>query len=348
VSDPLTLTASMQAISAHGAAGGGLSWASAWRGCGLETLEAKMLLCRALGVSRERLAMSPETLLTEAERAGFDRLVVRRAGGEPMAYILGEREFYGRVFAVSPAVLIPRPETELLVDLGLAAIAGLLGKPAALAQLLPQLPSQLPPQLPQSVRDIALTAERLPKPETPVRVLELGIGSGALLLSLLFECIKAFPENAHSMGFFGSDAAMGALAQTQVNSDLLRPLTRPELRFGDWFAPWHGPSGAPEQFHLIVSNPPYIAAADAHLAQGDLRFEPSQALASGADGLDAIRHIVTDAPAHLHAHGWLMLEHGYDQAERVRDLMHSVGFGHVASVRDLAGIERMTVGCWAG
>ena len=217
-------------------------------------------------------------------------LLERRLGGEPIAYLLGEREFYGLTFKVSPATLIPRPETELLVELAL--------------QRIPQLGAR--------------------------RVLDLGTGSGAIALSIA----HARP-NAEVVAV---DASAAALEVAQFNTQQLA-LGNVRLLQSDWYAALHG-----ERFDMIVSNPPYIAAGDAHLAQGDVRFEPSSALVSGTDGLDDIRRICAQAKAHLKSKGWLLFEHGYDQAAPVRALLRQAGFAEVFSARDLAGIERVSGG----
>jgi release factor glutamine methyltransferase len=287
------------------------TYEQAWRASGLPALEAKMLLAHAAGFAREQLVLRAPDTLPAAIAQTYASLVARRLAGEPVAYLLGVREFYGRRFAVAPGVLIPRPETELLVELGLEKIAACW-----------------------------LSVNRSGR---NLRVLELGVGSGAVIGSLALECADRWPENAHSMGFFGVDAATDALAQAAHNLARLGAahalVALADLRQGDWFTPFAG-----ERFDLIVSNPPYIAVGDAHLTQGDLRFEPAMALASGADGLEAIRHIVAKAPEHLQADGWLLLEHGHDQALAVRGLMQAAGLTEIRSALDLAGIERVTLG----
>ena len=217
-------------------------------------------------------------------------LLERRMGGEPIAYLLASREFYGLDFKVSPATLIPRPETELLVDLAL---------------------------------------QRIPT-QGAFRVLDMGTGSGAIALSI-----------AHTRPYIevvAVDVSQDALEVAHENALRLNANNVHLLR-SDWFSALHG-----ERFDLIVANPPYVATADVHLAQGDLRFEPLGALASGGDGLDDIRRICAQAKAHLHPGGWLLLEHGYDQAERVRALMQQSGFTGVFSVLDISGIERVSGG----
>ena len=256
---------------------------------GLPLLEARMLAERVLGKPRAWLiAHADEAPEPGAERA-YAELVARRRRGEPVAYILGEREFHGLEFGVTPAVLIPRPETELLVDLALARIA----------------------------------RHRAP------RVLDLGTGSGAIAVTLA----KQRPD-AHITAV---DADYAALSVARANAS--RHGVSVRFFCGDWFAPV-----AAERFDLIVSNPPYVASADAHLALGDVRFEPKRALCGGADGLDCIRAIVAAAPAHLIAGAWLLLEHGHDQAAACRALLLGCGLAAVQSWPDLAGIARASGG----
>lgn len=251
-------------------------------------IEAQMLLQRVLGVNRAYLLAHPEQALDEAQTAAYRSLLQRRLAGEPLAYILGEREFHGLNFRVTPATLIPRPETELLV---------------------------------------ALALQRMPQRG---RALDLGTGSGAIALSIA----HARPD----IEVTAVDASADALAVARDNA---RRLNVGNARFvqGDWFAALAG-----ERFDLIVSNPPYIAEGDEHLKQGDVRFEPVSALVSGADGLDDIRRIIAQAKDHLDPGGWLLFEHGYNQAGGARELLRQGGFDDVSSTRDLAGIERVSGG----
>ena len=253
-------------------------------------LEAQILLCRALGQPRSYLISHDRDPLSLEQAAAFDALIERRLKGEPIAYILGEREFYSLNFKTTPAVLIPRPETELLVELALARI------PA----------------------------------NRPRRVLDLGTGSGSVAITLALH--RPLTE------VVAVDQSTAALAIARENA---QSLGARNIRFiqSNWYGALSG-----EKFDLIVSNPPYIAAADPHLAQGDVRFEPIAALAAGSEGLDDIRLIVKDAPAHLNPSGWLLFEHGYDQAEACRELLIQAGFAQVASCNDLAGIPRVTYG----
>lgn len=253
-------------------------------------LETQILLCHALGASRAWLLAHAADRPSPAQIERYHALLERRLAGEPVAYILGSREFYGLEFAVTPAVLIPRPETELLVELALA---------------------------------------RIP-PDAPSRVLDLGTGSGAVAISIAL--------NRRTAQLTAVDRSPEALEVARENA---RRLETGNVRFvaSDWYA-----ALGEERFELIVSNPPYIAAADSHLGQGDLRFEPPSALASGADGLDAIRIIAAGAAAYLTPGGWLLFEHGYDQAERCRELLAADGFREIATADDLAGIPRVTFG----
>ena len=253
----------------------------------LDALENRILLCHALNITRVALITQSERALTEAEAATLAGLVARRVHGEPIAYIIGKREFFGLDFAVTDAVLIPRPDTELLVELAL---------------------EHLPPQ---------------------GRALDMGTGSGAIAVSI-----------AHTR----RDAVVTALDVSAAALDVARAnaaANGAQVRFlqSDWYGALDG-----EVFDLIASNPPYIASTDSHLAKGDLRFEPQGALTDRADGLSALRTITAGAKGHLVARGWLLMEHGYDQAEQVRQLLQGHGFSDVQSWRDLAGIERATGG----
>ena len=268
---------------------------------GSARIEVQCLLQAVLQVNRAYLLTHPEQILGAEQQAHYAALLERRLRGEPLAYILGEREFFGLNFKVTPATLIPRPDTELLVELALQRIP----KP------LPASPCQ-------------------GRSVDKYRVLDLGTGSGAIALSI-----------AHvrpNIEVTAVDASQEALEVARENARRL-DIGNVRLLRSDWFA-----ALADERFDLIVSNPPYIADGDAHLVQGDLRFEPCAALASGADGLDDIRRIVAGAKEHLHPGGWLLFEHGYDQAGRVRELLGAAGYTEVFSARDLAGIERVSGG----
>lgn len=271
-------------------------------------IEARMLLARALGdVSHAWLIAHEGDATPVGRQAEFDTLLQRRLAGEPIAYILGEREFFGLNFKVTPAVLIPRPETELLVELALK-----------------HLPS------PGLAATLSRERKRGWGRGCEFRVLDLGTGSGAIALTIA----HARPD----VEVTAVDASQQALEVARENMLRLN-LKNVHLLRSDWFSALDC-----QRFDMIVSNPPYIAAGDAHLAQGDLRFEPASALASGPDGLDDIRHIVAAAPGHLRSGGWLLFEHGYDQAAQARELLQQGGFSAVFSTRDLGGIERVSGG----
>ena len=256
---------------------------------GLPLLEARMLLERVLGKNRAWLiAHADDAVGADAEQA-FAVLAQRRREGEPIAYILGVREFCGLDFGITPAVLIPRPETELLVELAL---------------------------------------ERIPA-NAPVRVLDLGTGSGAIAVALARERPQARVTAV--------DVEYAALTVARANAKRHKVSVR--FFCGDWYGPLVG-----EQFDLIVSNPPYVAAEDPHLGLGDLGFEPQRALVGGDDGLDCIRAIVAKAGAHLNPGAWLLFEHGYDQSETCRALLDGQGYAEVQSWPDLAGIPRVSGG----
>ena len=268
---------------------------------GSARIEVQCLLQAVLRVNRAYLLTHPEQILDVGQQAHYAALFERRLSGEPLAYILGEREFFGLMFRATPATLIPRPDTELLVELAL--------------QRIPQPSPQPSPAWGRG---------------SLFRVLDLGTGSGAIALSIA----HARPD----IEVTAVDASQDALEVARENAQRLN-IGNAHLLRSDWFSALAG-----ERFDLIVSNPPYIADGDAHLAQGDLRFEPRGALASGADGLDDIRRIVADAKEHLNAGGWLLFEHGYDQAGRARELLSAAGYAEVFSARDLAGIERVSGG----
>jgi len=269
-------------------------------------IEVQMLLQYVLGVARSYLLAHPEQILDEKQAADYQALSARRLSGEPVAYITGVREFYGLEFKVTPAVLIPRSDTELLVEQSLRHL------PSPSAALLP---------LPKMGEVQGRGA---------IRILDLGTGSGAIALSIA----HARPD----IEVTAVDASKDALAVARENSRILNA-GNVHFLLSDWFGGLQG-----EHFDLIVSNPPYIASDDTHLTQGDLRFEPSKALASGPDGLEDIRHIIGQAKLHLNPKGHLLLEHGYDQADQVRSLLQSGGFAEVNSWCDLSGIERVSGG----
>lgn len=247
--------------------------------------EARLLLGHLLQRSTAWLEAHRDEPVDAVIERQMSALVGRRSAGEPIAYLLGVREFYGRDFAVTPDVLIPRPETELLVDIAKQKV------------------------------DAGETAN----------ILDLGTGSGCIAVTLALELPQAKVAAA--------DVSPVALAVARDNAVGLG--AKVEFFKSDWFA------ALPAQtFDLIVANPPYVAAGDSHLSQGDLRFEPQGALTDHADGLAALRRIIAHAPAWLRPGGWLFVEHGYDQADAVRDLLQAAGLTDIEQHRDLAGIVR--------
>ncbi len=279
---------------------------------GVARLDAQMLLLHALGRPvHDRawlIAHGADGLPVEAA-SRFAMLAQRRAGGEPLAYLTGIREFFGRGLQVDARVLDPRPDSETLVEWVLEALDGLQA-----------LETRQAPGRPADGAS-AMRPENL-------RVIDLGTGSGAIALAIK----QARPE----VQVTAVDASAAALAVAQGNAARLGLAVR--FIETSWLDGVRGP------YHVIASNPPYIAAGDPHLAT--LTHEPLQALASGPDGLDALREIIRQAPAHLFPGGWLLLEHGWDQAESVRTLLAQAGFAAVQSRADLAGIARCSGGQW--
>jgi release factor glutamine methyltransferase len=253
-------------------------------------IEANALMKHALNVKEVYLIAHEKEHLDHDHHLAFKALLKRRLAGEPIAYILGRREFYGLDLAVTPDVLIPRPETELLVDLSL---------------------------------------EHIPVNE-PKDILDLGTGSGAIALAIASE--------RKSSRILAIDASEQALTVARENAARLG-LTNVEFKQGCWFEGLKG-----HQYDLIVANPPYIPEQDPHLDQGDVRFEPRQALASGEDGMNDLRLIISTAPQYLKPSGWLLVEHGYDQAEACQHQFRLAGFPEIASIPDLAGKDRVTLG----
>jgi release factor glutamine methyltransferase len=267
--------------------GAGGTIGSVLRNAPLNSLETRILLGHVLKLSRVQLITQSERVLTDGESQQLSAVFQRRIDGEPIAYIVGEREFYGLSFQMTPDVLIPRPETELLVE---------------------------------------LAVDRLPENG---RALDMGTGSGAIAVAIA----HLRPDTAVT----ALDFSAAALEVARRNA--LRHQVSVTFMQSDWYG-----ALADQRFDVIVANPPYIAADDVHLSQGDLRFEPVNALTDHADGLHALRRIINGAAQHLESGGWLLMEHGYDQAAAVRDLLSAQGFQEVQSWHDLAGIARVTGG----
>lgn len=259
---------------------------------GLQRLDAQVLLAHLLARPRSWLHAHPEAELTPELRQRFETACRRRLDGVPVAYLTGQREFHGLRLAITPAVLDPRPDTEILVEWALDILRG----------------------------PLAATAH-------PV-VVDLGTGSGAVALAIHHACGRS--------RVIAIDQSGSALALARRNGRELGLSI--DWRQGDWLAPLSG-----ERVDLLVGNPPYVAEDDPHLST--LRHEPREALVSGPQGLDALRHIVAAAPAHLRPGGWLLLEHGADQAAAVADCLRDAGLDAVAHRRDLAGHLRCTGAC---
>lgn len=257
-------------------------------------LEAEILLAHALGESRTWLRTWPERTPSAGQQSAFQQFLNRRCTGEPIAYILGQRAFRDFELEVTPDTLIPRPETEQLVELALQKI-----------------PSGAQWQL-----------------------ADPGTGSGAIAIALAKERPRCH--------IIATDSSAAAL-EVARNNAARQHISNIEFRHGAWFAPLIA-----HRFQLIATNPPYVAEQDPHLHQGDLRFEPREALISGADGLDDIRHIIRLAPEHLVPGGWLIMEHGFDQGDAVVHLLNQRGFCQAACQTDYAGNDRISVGQWPG
>ncbi|UZJ61208.1 peptide chain release factor N(5)-glutamine methyltransferase [Pseudomonas sp. KU26590] len=253
-------------------------------------LDAELLLAAALGKPRSFLHTWPERIVSTEAAHAFDGYLKRRRTGEPVAYILGLQGFWNIDLEVAPHTLIPRPETEMLVETALELLPGAI----------------------------------------PHTLLDLGTGTGAIALSLA----KDRPQ----WRVTAVDRVEDAVELAERNRQRLH-LDNAKVFHSHWFSAVEG-----QRFDLILSNPPYIASNDPHLVEGDVRFEPSSALVSGADGLDDLRLIVSQAPAHLEAGGWLLLEHGYDQGAAVRELLLEHGFEEIKTRRDLGDHERITFG----
>ncbi|MFY7942650.1 MAG: peptide chain release factor N(5)-glutamine methyltransferase [Burkholderiaceae bacterium] len=261
---------------------------------GLSRLDAQLLLAHVLSCNRTWLTAHADRHLSAAHATTWAELSHRAIGGEPLAYILGEKEFHGLTLHVTPDVLIPRADTETLVDWAL--------------ERLQELPATIAPH-----------------------VIDLGCGSGAIAL--------AVKHRFSSAQVSAVDASTAALAVAQRNGARLGLAV--QWQQSDWWSALEG-----QRFHLALSNPPYIADDDPHLS--NLTHEPRQALTAGSTGLDDLHQLVDQAPLHLHSNGWLLLEHGFDQAASVRERLLGRGFSRVSSRRDLAGHERCSGGCWVG
>lgn len=252
-------------------------------------LDVELLLAHVLGKSRSYLHTWADKALSDEQLEQFAAAIKRRQAGEPVAYILGQQGFWSLELEVAPHTLIPRPDTELLVETALQLIAA-----------------------------------------TPASVLDLGTGTGAIALALASE--------RPAWRVSGVDRVPQAIELAERNRSRLK-LGNAQFLLSHWFD-----AIGDQRYQMIVSNPPYIATGDKHLSQGDVRFEPSSALVAGDDGLDDIRLIIEQAPHHLNAQGWLLLEHGYDQAAAVCALLSERGFNQIESRRDLGGHQRISIG----
>tara|TARA_R110002072_G_scaffold39236_4_gene112877 strand:+ start:11859 stop:12704 length:846 start_codon:yes stop_codon:yes gene_type:complete len=253
-------------------------------------IDAESLLCSILKCDRSKLYAYPEQALSDEELDSFNELLALRAEGHPVAHLTGQKEFWSLNLQVSHDTLIPRPETELLVETALTLIPN----------------------------------------DKETTLLELGTGTGAIAIAIA-------SERNHS-NITATDLSAKALNVAQLNARSLA-IENINFKIADWFA-----FPDIENYDLIISNPPYICANDPHLKQGDVRFEPITALASGVDGLDDIRTIIQQAQHYLNTRGWLLLEHGYNQAAQVRQLFKDNGYTTVTSVKDYGGIERVSMG----
>ncbi len=332
----------------------------------IDRREAQMLLAEVLGVSRASLIAHGERRVDAASLARARELFSRRETGEPIAYLLGKREFYGRQFKVSPATLIPRPETEILVEQALARLRGQLSAarradagslpladhqtsviPAkagiqpvvgpvipAKAGIQPVVTSEFNDGVDSGLRrDDGVSHAACVVADDGVdhrlRILDLGTGSGAIAISIALEHSEAQVT--------ACDISHDALSIAKENARQLH--ANVEFIHSDWYANLTG------KFDLIVANPPYVARGDVHLGVGDLRFEPKSALTDESDdGLGAICTIINGAAAHLYPQGWLLFEHGFDQAEAARAWLLKAGFTNLTTIADLAGISRVAGG----
>lgn len=254
-------------------------------------LDAEVLTAFVCQLSREQLITLDQSTITDQQQYALQQLILRRQQGEPIAYLTGKREFYSLELAVNHTTLIPRPETECLVELVL---------------------------------------EKIPPVNTssPVTIVDLGTGSGAIALAIA----KQRPD----CQLIATDNSQTALQLATDNAEL-HAIKNIEFRHGHWFEPL-----AKNSVHIIVSNPPYIAAGDVHLSRGDVRYEPHTALVAGSDGLDDIRLITGKAKEYLLPGGLLMLEHGAEQAQKVHALLIAAGADNIVCHQDLAGLDRVS------
>ncbi|MCL2872647.1 MAG: peptide chain release factor N(5)-glutamine methyltransferase [Betaproteobacteria bacterium] len=268
------------------------------RASALPLSEARMLVSHVLQATPAWVIAHGDDALDELSRRRLDALTERRRQGEPMAYLVGEKEFWGLMFKVTPDVLIPRPDTETLVEAALR-----------------YLPA-----------------------EQEAKVLDLGTGSGAVAIAIAHERPRA--------RVLAVDVSAAALRLAEENAARLlqQNAARIAWRLSDWFATIPLPQQDSERFSVIVSNPPYIAATDAHLDEDGLRFEPRGALIGGASGWEMLQIIAQQAPAYLRPNGVLLMEHGYDQSEVAKALLRGAGFTQCETVNDLAGVPRVAVG----
>lgn len=253
--------------------------------------DAEILLGFVTGKARTFIMAFGETSLTASQTEQLETLLARRERGEPVAYLVGEREFWSLPLSVSPATLIPRPDTECLVEQALLRL-----------------------------------------PATAVKVLDLGTGTGAIALAIASE--------RPDCQIIGIDLHPDAVKLAQHNAQKLA-IANAHFLQGSWFAPVPG-----QRFALIASNPPYIDAADPHLSEGDVRFEPASALVAESAGLADLTHIIQSATAYLDEGGWLLLEHGWQQAEDVQNVFTQAGYCDISTVKDYGGNDRVTLGQW--
>ena len=300
------------------------------RALGLDRLDAQLLLAHTLQQPRAWLIAHDEAGLTPVQQQAFDAACRRRADGEPLAYLLGEREFHGLMLQVNPAVLVPRPDTETLVDWALQMLALPSASTAPTVPTASTAPTATTGPTVPTVPTVP-TCPSGPSGPTAPSVADLGTGSGAIALALKHRHPRA--------AVCAVDLSAQALEVAQANAARLG--LQLECLQGDWWQPLAG-----RRFHVVVSNPPYIAGNDPHLDA--LRHEPPLALTPGGDGLAALAQIVRGAPEHLFEDGWLLLEHGHEQAGAVCRLLAEAGFSEVQTRRDLAGQPRCSGGRWPG